>query len=61
MDIVDKAYEVEQLHLRKALAALSDTRSNRATASECEECGDPIPLERQEAAPGTQRCIECAD
>jgi phage/conjugal plasmid C-4 type zinc finger TraR family protein len=29
------------------------------TLSECEECGNDIPKERQQAVPGVRLCIEC--
>ena len=28
--------------------------------SECEECGEPIPLARQQAVAGCTMCIDCA-
>ena len=28
--------------------------------SECEECGEPIPLARQQAVSGCTMCIDCA-
>ena len=27
--------------------------------SECEECGEDIPVERQQAIPGVRLCIHC--
>lgn len=30
------------------------------SASNCGDCGNPIPLERLEAVPGTKLCVECA-
>lgn len=32
---------------------------NAASLSECEECGDAIPLARQEAIQGVRLCITC--
>ncbi|MCG3768956.1 MAG: RNA polymerase-binding transcription factor DksA [Nitrosomonadaceae bacterium] len=29
------------------------------SATECESCGDDIPLARQQAVPGTQMCVTC--
>jgi phage/conjugal plasmid C-4 type zinc finger TraR family protein len=32
----------------------------RPSLSECAECGESIPVARQEAVPGVQLCIDCA-
>ena len=29
------------------------------SATECEECGEPIPERRREALPGVQTCVAC--
>jgi RNA polymerase-binding transcription factor DksA len=31
----------------------------QASATECEDCGDEIPQERQQAIRGVQRCTHC--
>jgi len=31
------------------------------SATECGECGTPIPKGRREAVPGTQYCVQCAE
>ncbi|QKJ86519.1 DksA/TraR family C4-type zinc finger protein [Paramixta manurensis] len=30
-----------------------------ASASECQECGEPIPEARRQALPGVQYCLAC--
>lgn len=42
--------------------AIANIRKNIRTGpslSECEECGDDIPKERQDAVPGCTTCIYC--
>jgi phage/conjugal plasmid C-4 type zinc finger TraR family protein len=29
------------------------------SATECEECGEPIPERRREALPGVRTCVQC--
>lgn len=38
--------------------ALAKQRS-QPSLSECEDCGEDIPLERQQASRGCTRCIHC--
>jgi len=47
---------------RDDLAALDITRARIAdgTATTCESCGGPIPVERLLALPGVRRCVPCA-
>ena len=44
--------------------AIERARTNlapaRPSASECDECGEPIPERRREAVPGVRLCVECA-
>lgn len=35
-------------------------QKQKQTVTECVECGAEIPLARQEAVPGCQHCITCA-
>jgi DnaK suppressor protein len=60
-------FERAQLsHLRDATAAhlaaldLADARVAAGTATTCETCGGPIPVERLVARPVTRRCVTCA-
>lgn len=39
-------------------AALAEQRA-QASLEECIDCGEEIPLERQQHVPGCQRCIFC--
>lgn len=33
--------------------------ANKISATDCIDCGDPIPKARQEAIKGVQRCVPC--
>ncbi|MDO9584755.1 MAG: TraR/DksA C4-type zinc finger protein [Desulfomicrobium sp.] len=44
-----------------ALAARKSSPVTTASATECEECGDPIPERRRQAVPGCTRCVACQD
>ena len=50
-DFADRASALSEQYLAQALAAES--------ATECEDCGEPIPETRRRAVPGCTRCIEC--
>ncbi len=61
-DEIDRAAARTDELLADALAA----RKRRAaqgkgvdTATECQDCGEDIPEARRQAAPGTQRCVQC--
>lgn len=60
-DLYDRAAEVEQLHREAALRRQAESTAAAAAVSayECEECGEPIPEARRQAAPGCRCCIEC--
>ena len=49
-----KALESELLAVEQALARISEGSYGR-----CEQCGQPIPLERLQARPQAIRCIGC--
>lgn len=38
-----------------------EAQRQRPSCSECEECGEPIPLARQRAIPGVQFCVYCQE
>ncbi|WP_298439079.1 DksA/TraR family C4-type zinc finger protein [uncultured Ferrimonas sp.] len=42
-----------------AIANRQLPKHNRCSAKTCIECDHPIPLARQQALPGVQRCVEC--
>ena len=33
--------------------------ANKISATDCIDCGDPIPKARRKAVPGVQRCVPC--
>ena len=39
--------------------ARSRMTNSGASLSECEECGEPIPLARQQAIAGVRLCVAC--
>jgi len=60
--------EMAQLHaIHLHMNAVADVQrklaklAEKASASECEECGDEIPEARQKAMPGVQLCVHCQD
>lgn len=57
-DEADLANDLMTHHLEQAMAKHHLPAGNAATA-ECEECGDPIPDARRQAAPWATTCIEC--
>lgn len=61
VDEVDRAQELEQLQRDQALANARLPDAVAESADNCAECGYEIPSERQNAMPGTQHCVICAD
>ena len=57
-DIIDQANDVAQQSIERAL--LNAPKFDRPSRTECEECGEPIPLERQQLG-GVTRCIDCQE
>jgi RNA polymerase-binding transcription factor DksA len=58
--------EMAQLHaIHLHMNAVADVQRElaaqaaQASAEECTDCGEEIPLERQQLVPGVQRCIYC--
>ncbi|MCP5157175.1 MAG: DksA/TraR family C4-type zinc finger protein [Ectothiorhodospiraceae bacterium] len=49
---IDASIEDAVMRARAAL-----TRG--ASATECDDCGEPIPQARRDALPGVRRCIAC--
>lgn len=65
-DIFDRASELEQKTRERALAAQAQRaaltgKTVADSATECQDCGDDIPLKRRKAMPGCQRCIHCQE
>lgn len=58
-DWVDRAVARGDLELERALAAqLARSRTSGPSRSDCIDCGDDIPPERQ-ALGGVTRCVRC--
>lgn len=52
--------QLHAIHLNlNAIAAVRQRLAVGPSKGVCKDCGDPIPLARQKAAPGVQRCILC--
>lgn len=63
-DIYDRATEREEQQRREAI----DQQARRAglagktvadSATECAICDEAIPLQRRQAVPGVQTCVDC--
>ncbi|WP_084312824.1 TraR/DksA C4-type zinc finger protein [Desulfobulbus elongatus] len=59
MDDVDIAQELREAELRHLLAARAYALPHGESAEECDDCGEPIPEARRQAAPGCTRCVFC--
>lgn len=58
--LFDLAAELEQQQREQALAAQRRRSTPLGTSlSHCDDCGEAIPLRRQQAAPGCTRCVAC--
>ncbi len=57
-DWAEVASDLTEFYLRLAHRRLAP-RPVRASAQFCDDCGDPIPLDRQIAAAGCDTCIDC--
>ena len=55
-DQIDDTVKDAVLRARAQLAAKSESA---ASASECEDCGEPIPRRRRTALPGVSTCVPC--
>jgi RNA polymerase-binding transcription factor DksA len=61
----EEAEQAQAIALIREAQALDSVRQQLArqraqpSATECESCGDDIPLARQQAVPGTQMCVTC--
>ncbi len=60
MDILDRARELEELHLARALSFRFEVPVGPAREC-CLECEEPIPLARLEKIPGCQLCVDCQE
>ena len=61
----EEAEVAQILSITASLAAINRVQEalrkqrSQPSLSECEDCGEDIPLERQTASPGCTRCIHC--
>ena len=55
-DIIDQANDVAQQAIERAIA--NAPKFNRPSLTECKDCGEPIPPERQNLG-GVIYCIDC--
>jgi phage/conjugal plasmid C-4 type zinc finger TraR family protein len=55
--------QLHSIHLHmNAIAGIRQKLSKQhqqVSQSECQDCGEDIPLARQQAVPGVQRCVFC--
>lgn len=58
-DIADQAANAEAMFLVEALTKHFQQHTNQASLSHCQDCGNPIPFARQQAAKGCTRCLDC--
>lgn len=59
-DVYDRAQEMEQRQREQALAAqVAASRPLGSSLENCDDCGQPIPEKRRQAAVGCTRCIQC--
>lgn len=59
-DLADIANERAEFYLDLALQKMALRPVGPGTQF-CYDCGDPIPLDRQAAAPGCNACIDCQE
>lgn len=59
MDEIDNAQAAQANELRRLLSAHAHALQRGEAASECEDCGAPIPAARRLVAPGCTRCVQC--
>jgi phage/conjugal plasmid C-4 type zinc finger TraR family protein len=45
--------------VKDAIAAARARMPTGDSASECDDCGEPIPSRRREALPGVRTCVAC--
>lgn len=57
-DPLDAAAQQADMLLAQSISEVIN-RDKPIPTLECEECGDEIPLERQQASGGTNMCVHC--
>jgi phage/conjugal plasmid C-4 type zinc finger TraR family protein len=59
MDQFDRASELEQVARDKAIAYHQAKMQHGESATDCADCGEPIPEPRRLAVIGVKRCVDC--
>ncbi len=60
MDNLDEAAETEELYRTNAIKQ-NRTHLVSCSATECEECGEPIGDARKKAMPSARLCLSCQE
>ncbi|WP_430445509.1 MAG: TraR/DksA C4-type zinc finger protein [Pseudomonas piscis] len=60
-DVIDIANDQADYFLRVALERRQRQTTGAVSAEFCEDCDEPIPLLRRQAAPGCQTCVPCKE
>jgi len=55
----ERTEQAIQFHTDLALQQHQAIQTIQSSATHCGECGNDIPLARQQAIPGVRLCIEC--
>lgn len=58
-DAVNDQIEVSTQEAIERMRLRAVGRGFRESATECDECGEPIPEARRQAIPGVRLCVEC--
>jgi phage/conjugal plasmid C-4 type zinc finger TraR family protein len=58
-DEIDRAQALEEAQRDDALAKHRRLMPHGDSAEVCDDCGEPIPVERRAAVPGVRRCVAC--
>ena len=61
-DNLEEADQAQLLSVTQSADAVAKIRASIPTGpslSHCDECGEEIPLARQQAVPGCKLCIDC--
>jgi phage/conjugal plasmid C-4 type zinc finger TraR family protein len=63
-DAADKAQPHVEILTASAIAEVRRRIAQQPTASgatDCDDCGEPIPAARRQAMPGTRHCTRCRE
>lgn len=59
MDVADQAQDNDFTEAALLVHRNGLQKRSGPSAYRCEECGDAIPEERRQVAPGTEHCVDC--